>query len=258
MTSCWQRDDNEIRDKLKCPWFSFKWRLSGHSRAALTSVNVTPNYLWQIWGGSSFFWLNISFGSGQVYIFDGVHNSSQQNLTFGSICAALLDSMEKTRNGEFDGGCGGGRRSGRLATRWMTGVSLTCRQAPRCLLVSHCHLCQQTMSCVQPSALIHTSTRIVHTWLTAGRHRSMRVTDRLPFLHRCGLNTVMCGKPADNVRSENFEGWRAEVRSRQRCKSSRVWTLAMTFYPQYSAALSGIFRQRDSFVNSLGTIIINF
>lgn len=35
------------------------------------------------------------------------------------------------------------------------GGSLTCRQAPRCLLVSHCHLCQQTMSCIQPSALIN-------------------------------------------------------------------------------------------------------
>lgn len=42
-----------------------------------------------------------------------------------------------------------------VRTRWMTGASLTCHQAPRCFLVSHCHLCQQTMSCIQPAALMY-------------------------------------------------------------------------------------------------------
>lgn len=52
------------------------------------------------------------------------------------------------------------------------GASLTCRQAPRCLLVSHCHLCQQTTSCIQPSALINALALALHM-LTANLSRAV-------------------------------------------------------------------------------------
>lgn len=101
-----------------------------------------------------------------------IQNSVRQNTQLGSIqknvnvkilvsCAALLNSMKqhfKTKNNGWQDWRRMWQRAEvwlLLVTRWMTGASLTCRQAPRCLLVSHYHLYQQTMSCVQPSALIY-------------------------------------------------------------------------------------------------------
>lgn len=56
-----------------------------------------------------------------------------------------------------------------LESRSMIGVNLTCRQDPRCLLVFHCHLCQQTMSCIQPLALkIYSTSSITQAWKQLG------------------------------------------------------------------------------------------
>lgn len=177
--SQWHHADREMTMRLKtkkCPLSSFKWLLFWHSMAALLLKTCSffpeykchPNYFQQIWGVSLYhfppneysFWLYSYF----PVIQDRVRQSTEfRKLEFHILvnCAALLNSMKKKLKSK-NKGWQVGRRMWRRAevwllfeTRWMTGASLTCRQAPRCLLVSHCHLCQQTMSCIQPSALIY-------------------------------------------------------------------------------------------------------
>lgn len=154
MTSCWQRDDNERKDKIKCPLSGFKWLLFWHSRAALLKKSM--NFLLS-WRDSVLHLspkLTLSLAAVQVVLFVCLVMKIQ-------LCS-LTKQHEKQTYKLNNKGWQVWRRMWRRAevwllfqTRWMTGASLTCRQAPRCLLVSHCHLCQQTMSCIQPSALIY-------------------------------------------------------------------------------------------------------
>lgn len=154
MTSCWQRDDNELKDKIKCPLSSFKWLLFWHSRAALLIKFINFSLIWRDseLHFSSELTLNLASILVVVFVFPA---------TKTKLCSLTKQHEEQTYKLN-NKGWQVWRRMWRRAevwllfqTRWMTGASLTCRQAPRCLLVSHCHLCQQTMSCIQPSALIY-------------------------------------------------------------------------------------------------------
>lgn len=130
MTSCWQRWQWGQR-QIKMASVYFAWLLLGCSRAARTMKVFVHKYcIVQMCGPGK-----------QRSAYIGRYRYRYRDIKL----------KKKQKDERFEGGCGGGWRSG---CRWVTGARLTCRQAPRCLLVSHCHLCQQTTSCIQPSALM--------------------------------------------------------------------------------------------------------